>query len=259
MRIITWQEIEKGLPPVGKDVSATIGVFDGLHLGHVELVKRIQAGTPPGSRCAVTFRDNPKKNLRPESYQGCIFTLPQKLEALAALGVDICVLIDFSDDFSKMSGNEFLSVLTRGLHPSRVVIGHDFRCGHQLSTDARGVAVLLSTQGIRTEIVDAIVRDGVIVSSSGIRRAIAEGRLPDAERMLGKPYSIDIGSASTARFADRIRILDTAQVLPPVGRYDVVAVYGDNELPAIADIEPDRVMISARDADSVRFVRFSVR
>ncbi len=245
MKTIDWHELGTDAFPAPAGCAATIGVFDGMHLGHAELIDRVRKSSEPGGRVVVTFRDNPKRILRPHSYGGCLFTLPQKLAALEADGVDTCVLIDFSDDFSKMSGKDFLSVLARGLRPARVVIGHDFRCGHRLSTDASGISDHLSTLGIAVEIVDAVHSEGNIVSSSGIRQAIVAGRLGEAARMLGRPYAVDLEAAELAADHDGFRIVRTCQVLPASGRYRVAVTRDGGATEGYADFVPDGAFVAA--------------
>ena len=107
LRIVEWPRF---LETASREKSAmTIGVFDGLHLGHRELISRIVRRWP--NPTVVTFRENPKKVISPESYQGDIFSLKQKLAAMESLGVSRVVLIDFSENFSRLKGWEFLNLL----------------------------------------------------------------------------------------------------------------------------------------------------
>ena len=114
MRVVTWASVMDGTDPVSTHTSATIGVFDGLHLGHRALVSRVVARSPGLVPAAFTFTDNPKKTTRPNRFSGCLFSLDQKLAALEDAGIQLCVLIDFSGNFSKLAGSEFVSTLEIG-------------------------------------------------------------------------------------------------------------------------------------------------
>ena len=109
--------------------AATIGVFDGLHIGHRELVE--EGARQGGLASAVlTFRENPKRISRPRRFHGELSTLAQRLELIDSMGVDLCVLIDFSGDFSKLPGRQFLSMLCAGGDAPLPRRRRDFRCGH---------------------------------------------------------------------------------------------------------------------------------
>ncbi|PKL08100.1 MAG: hypothetical protein CVV51_10695 [Spirochaetae bacterium HGW-Spirochaetae-7] len=172
--------------------AATIGVFDGLHLGHRELVARVVAKAPGYIPMAVTFRDNPKKLTRPHQFEGDLFSLEQKLSSLDAAGIQLCVLIDFSGNFSKLAGSEFVSTLVRSFGVRSFVVGSDFKCGHRLSTDARSLGELARSNGATAEIVEPVAIEGEAVSSSRIRSAVASGRMDQALAMLGRPYTLDL-------------------------------------------------------------------
>jgi riboflavin kinase / FMN adenylyltransferase len=85
---------------------------------------------------AITFKENPKKSTRLHKPSGNLVSLAQKLELMEAAGIQVCVLIDFSANFSKMGGYEFISILVKSCGVRTFVVGSDFKCGHRLSTDA---------------------------------------------------------------------------------------------------------------------------
>lgn len=218
MKVIDWNEFARGEyrePPL----AAAIGAFDGLHLGHKALVGKVVA-RPGLASAAVTFRENPKKILRPESYHGDLSTLEQKLEGFEALGVDIVVLIDFSGDFSKLAGKEFLSFLRVSGDLRVLAVGTDFRCGHRLDTGAEEVREYCEGAGIEAVLLRAMHWGGHPISSSRIRKAVVDGRLADAAAMLGHDYEIDLRGCES----DGFRVVVSAErLLPPPGRYVVIA------------------------------------
>jgi riboflavin kinase/FMN adenylyltransferase len=218
MRILAWNEVREsrqGEPPL----AAAVGVFDGLHLGHMRLMREV-LDRDGCARGAVTFRENPKKVLRPSSFHGDIFTLDQKLATLSELGLDLCVLIDFSGDFSKLAGKDFLSLLRDRFNLRFLAVGANFRCGHRLDTDAAGIQDFFSGIGVETRILEPICAGGRPVSSSRIRTAIRDGRLEEARALLGREFELDLAGATFIPAGDSIRIRPVAgQVEPPPGSY----------------------------------------
>jgi len=194
VRIVSWESVAYGLETMPDRTAATIGVFDGLHIGHRALVSRVVAKAPLLVPLAVTFKENPKKVTKPHRNSGSLFSLDQKLAALEEAGIEQCVLIDFSGNFSKLAGSEFVSTLIRSFGVRSFVVGNDFKCGHRLSTDATGLKSIAESLGADAEIVEPVTIDGEAVSSSRIRSAIADGRTDLALAMLGRPYTLDLRS-----------------------------------------------------------------
>jgi riboflavin kinase / FMN adenylyltransferase len=116
MRTVDWDEfLEKGLEG---PTAATIGVFDGVHRGHMELIGRVRkAASGRRNSLVVTFRENPKKFLKARGYNGDLMTLEQKLELFERMGISAVVLIDFSGHFGKLGGSDFLEALKKCLYP----------------------------------------------------------------------------------------------------------------------------------------------
>jgi len=123
------------------------------------------------------------ETIRPEGFAGDIFSLERKLSLLEALGVGLVVLIDFSGEFSKIDGRDFIDLLLGGHPVSLVALGEDFRCGRGLDIGAGEIQGL--ARGVRVWIEPPVMDGGQPVSSSRIRRALADGRVAEAERLLG--------------------------------------------------------------------------
>lgn len=228
MKVLDWDDfIASGdLAPL----SVTIGVFDGVHRGHQRLIEAVLSKRP-AMRCAViTFRENPKKLLHPHTFKGNIFTLGQKIGAFGEAGLDACVLIDFSRNFGKLSGAEFISLLARA-GVKFVCVGSNFRCGHKMDTNAQALVELCGALGIEARVVESVLHAGHPVSSSRIRNDLLEGRLGEAAEMLGRPHVVEVAGSETAGggFAALVPVEDA--VLPPEGRYIV-------ELSPDAGLEP---------------------
>ncbi|HOX33929.1 MAG TPA: FAD synthetase family protein [Spirochaetales bacterium] len=237
MRILSWDAfigsepdgLKPGLDPeaASRPLAAAIGVFDGLHLGHRKLIGEVLAreGMVKG---VFTFRENPKKSLRPSTFHGDLFTLEQRLETLSELGVELSVLIDFSGDFSKLAGRKFLSLLRDRGGLRFLAVGADFRCGYRLDTGSDEIRSQCAELGVEARILPSLAWAGKAVSSSRIRRAVLEGRLDEARVMLGRDFEVDLRGA---RFGTAGGILaiepGTEQLAPPSGRYEAELGEGD--------------------------------
>jgi len=198
MRRINWDELSGlGQDAVtgGKKTALTVGVFDGLHRGHQALIARITAKAPELLPAVVTFLQNPKALIRDKLMSGGeaeekaidIIGFEEKMNLLDSLGVELCVIIDFSEQFSKINGRVFFDALNRYLHPAYVALGTNFHCGYRRDTDAQGFKVMAEGSGIEAEIVPPVLEGGLPVSSSRIRSALNAGRTGEATLLLGYP------------------------------------------------------------------------
>jgi riboflavin kinase/FMN adenylyltransferase len=136
----------------------------------------------------ITFTENPKKFFFPETYEGDILSPQQKMEIFGTLGVERVILIDFSLEFSKIKGGEFLQILQDRWHPVFMALGDNFRWGRHRDMDAGSIQRANRAKGIPTEIIPPVEIEGAPVSSSRIRAAILGGDLGLAERLLGRPW-----------------------------------------------------------------------
>jgi len=183
MQIIEWRDfLEKGISHNGKLSSMTVGVFDGVHLGHQALIKLIVSHNTDKTPVVVTFRENHKID------SGHILTFKQKMEIFESLGVQITVVVDFTEKFKKMTGIEFLNILLERGHVGFFAVGSDFKCGHQQDTDAEAIKNFFNSRYIPAEIVTKITVGDLPVSSSRIRAAIKEGNAELAQKLLGRKY-----------------------------------------------------------------------
>ncbi|HET7838496.1 MAG TPA: FAD synthetase family protein [Rectinemataceae bacterium] len=252
MKVVDWEDFAPD--PDGLPLAAAIGVFDGLHLGHRALIDLVlsRGGMRRG---VVTFRENPKKLLRPASFHGNLSTLSQKLELLESMALEICVLIDFSGDFSRMAGRKFLSLLRERGDLRYLAVGSDFRCGHRLDTGAHELREFFVAQGVEADILDPVLRTGHPVSSSRIRKAVVDGRLEDARGMLGRDYEIDLrgcrpgsGGNGSLHFAP-----GGVQVAPPAGLYEAELVGPDGRLATRAAFDGKGWEVEAGPGDGAAF------
>ena len=171
-------EIEK----IDLPVSVVLGNFDGLHIGHKELIRQAKCSD---TKCYVfTFRENPFGSPR-------IIGIEKKLELIKAMGVDYACVYDFRE-IKDMSYVSFIdTVLIEKLSCVRAVCGFNFRFGKGAEGDCHKLKAYMESLGREAVICDAVVYEGDTVSSSRIRACLSEGDIPSANAMLGRPYSVD--------------------------------------------------------------------
>jgi len=234
LRVIEWPEFLAD-PPPDFHSAMTIGVFDGVHLGHQALIKRIVRRGP--NPMVITFRENPKMALcritgaeTSDSHKGDLYSLKQKKEVFESLGVEFLVLIDFTEDFSKLKGGEFLDLLWQNGKMSFLAIGNNFHCGFAQDTDADEARRINESKGIPTELVPPVYLrrpDGAAnepVSSSFIRKAVLAGNLRLASELLGRNFSLDLSDLK-AEYAESGFVYDLCSVnriTPADGQYSVL-------------------------------------
>ena len=176
------------------EAAVTIGVFDGVHLGHQELIGRIVRKGP--NPTVVTFYENPKKMLGPQLFEGDIYSLRQKLAIFEGLGVSQVILIDFSANFSKLSGREFLKRLEDRVKIIFLAVGSNFRCGYRQDTGANRIKEENERRGIPTEVLDpveiSVLPGAGPVNSSRIRASILSGDVGQAAILMGRNVELDL-------------------------------------------------------------------
>jgi riboflavin kinase/FMN adenylyltransferase len=177
MRIIEWpQFLKNGLDTEKKLSSVTIGIFDGVHLGHRALIDRIVSHDANYIPVVITFRGG---------IQNPIQTFDQKIEMLDKLGVQIALVIDFTDKFKRIKGPEFLQILLERASLGFLAVGSNFHCGYQKDTDAKAIQSFFAAHAVPVEIVPNFLYRSQPVSSSRIRTALADGNVSEAQAMLG--------------------------------------------------------------------------
>lgn len=210
-----------------RKVCLAIGVFDGVHLGHQQIIRQTVADARQHDALAlvITFDRHPSVVVAPERVPPLIFSRSQKLRAIAALGADALLEIRFDQAFSQKSGEEFICELARelgGIHS--VCVGADFVFGRKRSGDVALLKKLGAELNFQVHGHAAVALDGELVSSTRIREAIRAGDLDAAGQMLGRPYAI-CGQVMTGDKIGRQLGFPTANldvtglVLPPNGVY----------------------------------------
>ena len=188
MLLIEWEKFrEYGFDTDEKlFTSMTVGIFDGMHLGHQALIEKIVSHNKEFIPAVITFRQNHKIT----NEQKDILTFQQRLETFEKSGIKITVVIDFNEEFRQMSGEKFLEILLKNGNAGYFAVGSGFRCGYRLDTDAVTIQRFFTLHNIPAEIIPEIcypveMEEYIPISSSRIRSAIASGNILQAEAMLG--------------------------------------------------------------------------
>ena len=180
-----------------------VGEFDGVHLGHREVIA--------GSDTVLTFDPHPLAVIRPEAAPKLLMSLDAKVERIATLGVRELVVIGFDDQFAAQSPQEFIDeVLVGRLQATHVSVGENFRFGYRASGDP----ALLGDDGrFETRVVTLVEVDGEVVSSSHIRALVLAGDVEHAARFLGSPFQLR-GQVVAGDRRGRTLGFPTANVVP---------------------------------------------
>lgn len=211
----------------GKKICLAIGFFDGVHLGHQQIIRQTISDARQHDALAVvlTFDRHPNSIVAPDRVPPLIYSLPQKVRAIESLGADSLLLIQFDKKFSEQTGEKFIRSLVRDFGKVHsICVGADFVFGHKRSGDVAllkklGAELYFSVHGLA-----AVSLDGQVVSSTRIRETIRAGDFDAASQMLGRTYAISGRVVEGDRLGNKLGFptanLDaTNLILPPNGVY----------------------------------------
>ncbi len=188
-KTVEWEKLHE---PLGEAVCA-IGVFDGVHVGHQQLIRRaVDLARERGVEAfVVTFDRDPDRVVTPDSAAPQLLTLKEKLAFLEQTGADGVLVIRFCRKIAELSPERFLEdVLLDAFDPVAVVVGQDFRFGRNASGTVDTLALLGKSKGFQVVPVPLLEVDGAPVTSTRIRSLIADGDVEEASKLLGKPHRI---------------------------------------------------------------------
>ncbi len=247
MKVVQWTDLLAGKERVEEPVRLSIGVFDGLHVGHRALVEAIVRSPGSGIPLVVTFPRNPQQFLAPSQFPGLILSYQQKLSRLSDLGVDAVVVIDFSDEMSKLSGRAFITLLRENLDIVKIVVGENFRFGRSREAGSGDLKEMLFDTGIEVQVSQPVLRHNAVVSSSRIRKTIQEADFAEARAMLLADHSLDLrGVAGRSWGAETTLFQRTGieQVLPRPGRYKVQCGHEGKLCAAELEVRADAILLT---------------
>ncbi|WP_195263598.1 MULTISPECIES: bifunctional riboflavin kinase/FAD synthetase [unclassified Clostridium] len=174
------------------DNYVALGSFDGLHYGHLSLVKKtVQvANEKKGKSMVFTYKNHPKTLVKPESTPKLIMDLETKLKYLEQEDVDIVILRSFTKEFMSMSAEDFIKLLCVDYNVKGIIVGFNFKFGYKNLGDVKLLEDLQSKYGYELYIMEPYTYKGDVISSTRIRKSILEGDVKEASKMLSKPYLI---------------------------------------------------------------------
>jgi riboflavin kinase/FMN adenylyltransferase len=222
----------------------SVGNFDGVHRAHAHVLGLIvERARQTGARAvAVTFEPHPTRILRPDSGLKLITPTPEKLCLLEATGVDAVLLLPFGRDLSLMTPRQFADrILKKKLHAREVHEGFNFRFGHKAAGDANLLTQLGQEMGFEVRVYGEETLRGEMVSSSQIRKLIAEGRVSRTRHLLARPFCI-LGTPGRGRgygskyTVPTINLARYEELVPKDGVYITCTRVGDERFESVTNV-----------------------
>ena len=221
-----------------------LGNFDGLHRGHMKIIDRVRrrAGERGGTPAAMTFDPHPPRVVRPDKAPPLLMTKAQRIEALGRSGMQGVAVMRFTEAVSRWEPEVFVrTVLVEWLHVVEVWVGANFLFGHERAGNYSVLRSLGARYGFRAEKIDPVRYKDFVVSSTRVRRLIAEGRVDEAGALLGHHYFID---GKIVRGAGRGRQIGVPtanlqtdnELVPPPGVYATTMTIEGVVRPAVTNI-----------------------
>jgi len=228
----------------GRKACLAIGVFDGVHLGHQQIIRQTIADARQQNALAVvvTFDRHPSAIVAPDRVPPLIYSQAQKIRTIESLGAEALLVIRFDKDFSQQTGEQFIRSLARDLGGIQsICVGADFVFGHKRSGNVDLLKTLGTELGFHVRGHAAVALDGQTVSSTRIREAIRKDNFDAASQMLGRAYSVAgkiiYGDQLGQKLGFPTANLDTAgMILPTNGVYAAQATVGGQTHRAVLNI-----------------------
>jgi riboflavin kinase/FMN adenylyltransferase len=228
----------------GRDTILTIGVFDGVHLGHKHLLDKLieRASRLNLLSGVVTFAPHPQNFLFPETELPFLTSLEQRKVLLKDAGAEAVIVLPFSQELAQLSARDFMGLLKEYLRLKELVIGPNFALGRNREGDASNLRKLGQETGFTVTVVPPARINGEMVSSTAVRKALAGGNLERVSSLIGRPFSLQ---AKVIRGESRGAKLDyptanleieTGQALPAEGVYATWAYIGGRARESVTNI-----------------------
>lgn len=233
------------VPEEFKGAVATIGNFDGVHLGHQQIFRKV-VQEARRNRCksvVITFDPHPKSVLHPEKRPFYLLTTPEeKLKLIASLQIDAVMLIPFSLDFAKTSARDFVCrILWEQLRIRKIFIGHDYTFGQGKEGNEEFLARYGRKLGFEVDVTNAVMEEGILISSTKVRNLIFDGEVKTAGALLGRPYNLKgrvaggYGRGGQLGFPTA-NLEPEKDLLPPEGVYAVIAEWKGSRYRGVLNI-----------------------
>jgi riboflavin kinase/FMN adenylyltransferase len=227
-----------------RETAITIGVFDGVHLGHQSLLRHVNevARRNGWDSIVITFKSHPEMildTLKPVTW---LDKLDVRISKIQNLGIDYVIALSFSSELSKLTAKEFMQLLKERLSLRALIIGPDFALGKDREGNANQLSLIGEQIGFTVEVMPPLVLDGEVVSSSLIRQSLAQGDLSKSTRLLGRYFSIrgEVVNGNkrgrTLGFPTANLEMEPEQFLLPDGVYATITYADGQPLPSVTNI-----------------------
>jgi riboflavin kinase/FMN adenylyltransferase len=209
----------------------TLGTFDGVHTGHRQIIQTVveKAGNSSAKSFLITFDPHPRKIISSDYRLQLLNTLSEKIEVLASLGIENLLIVNFTKEFSQTSADEFIiKYLVNGIGVKEVVIGHDHHFGKSREGSLDNLIGIGKKSNFKVTVIPGYTVNGEVVSSTKIRKALLNGEVMTANKMLGRNYSFSgivvVGDRRGRELGfptANLKIDDEDKLLPQIGIYAV--------------------------------------
>ena len=227
-----------------KEMLLTIGIFDGVHLGHQRLLTHLrdEARRKGWLSGVVTFKSHPEAVLSKENKLLWLDDLETRVRLLRDVGIDVVVTLPFSPELAQLTARSFVQLIKDNLKMRGLIVGPDFALGRGREGDAEKLRILGKEMGFSVEVIPAVVLDGQVVSSSAIRKALAQGDVKKVGKLIGRLFSLSgqvvsgDGRGRTLGFPTANLEIKSEQALPSDGVYATIAHAGHHLMPSVTNI-----------------------
>lgn len=245
----------------------TIGTFDGVHIGHQKIIKRLIKTAKAADLDAVilTFFPHPRMVLQKDSNIKLINTIDERSRIIEGLGVDYLLVKKFTHEFSRLSAEDFVKqILVDKLHAKKVIIGYDHRFGRNRNANIDNLKAFGKQYNFEVEEISVQDIDDVAVSSTKIRNALTSGNIEKANRYLGYQFMLTgkvikgKGLGNTLGFPTaNIQIDETYKLIPKYGSYVVSTLIGETKVYGMLNIGINPTVDGKRENIEVHFFNFN--
>lgn len=226
-----------------KSSFCTIGVFDGVHLGHEEVIKAavLKARQSRAKSVVITFLNHPASVISPGKVPPQLATLEQKLEFFKRLNVNIVILLKFTSSIASMPPEKFINILVDNICMKGIIVGHDYVFGQKKAGNAELLIKLGEKLGFSVLELKPLKINNIIVSSTVIRKLIQKGDIPAANKLFGRSYIISGKVVHGRKIGKTLgyptaNILPFNQLIPANGVYMVSVVLNRKKLSGLCNI-----------------------
>jgi riboflavin kinase/FMN adenylyltransferase len=227
-----------------KETLLTIGVFDGVHLGHKYLISQLKekAGHQNLQSGVVTFRQHPLEVISPGTELPYLTSISEKVSLLKNEGVEVVATLSFTPELAELSAEQFTGLLQKYLRMRGLIIGPDFSLGKNREGNADTLKKLGEKMGFNVTVVHPVELDGEVVSSTAVRDALAVGDIKRVIKLMGRPFrlqgsvTVGDGRGKELGYPTANLEIDSPQSLLPEGVYATRTYIGDKAYKSITNI-----------------------